>query len=138
MFVTRFDCRPETLFKDIFDPNTITVDVDGVPTEVTLTALVTEPWEKATASLIAIDMVFSKISEFRATAGAQHNRLEHTNNRLAIAHTNLETALSRIRDTDIAKEIMENTKSNILQQAATAMLTQANQAPNAILQLLQG
>lgn len=112
------------------------MDVDGVPTEITLTRLVTDPWEETTASLIALDIVLSRISGFRATAGAQKNRLEHTNNNLSIAHMNLENARSRIMDADLALETMNLMKANILQESASAMLAQAGQTPDAVLQLL--
>ncbi|NLJ15964.1 MAG: flagellin, partial [Clostridiales bacterium] len=67
---------------------------------------------------------------------ALQNRLEHTINNLSTSSENLTAAESRIRDTDMAKEMMNFTKSNILQQAAQAMLAQANAQPQAVLQLL--
>ena len=69
--------------------------------------------------------------------GAVQNRLEHTINNLTTTVENLSAAESRIRDVDMAEEMMEFTKNNILSQAATAMLAQANQMPNSVLQLLQ-
>ncbi len=68
--------------------------------------------------------------------GSVQNRLEHTINNLMATSENLSAAESRIRDVDMAEEIMEFTKNNILSQAATAMLAQANQMPNSVLQLL--
>jgi flagellin len=65
------------------------------------------------------------------------NRLEHTIKNVDTAAENLQASESRIRDVDMAKEMMEFTKQNILQQAATAMLAQANQAPQTVLQLLR-
>ena len=82
---------------------------------------------------IAIDLVNSQ----RAVYGSQQNRLEHTINNLGTTHENLSAAESRIRDTDMAKEMTEFTKSNILQQAAQSMLAQANQAPQGVLSLLR-
>ncbi|MCL2754693.1 MAG: flagellin, partial [Oscillospiraceae bacterium] len=73
----------------------------------------------------------------RAQLGAWQNRLESTVNNLTTTHENLTAAESGIRDADMAKEMIEFTKFNILQQAAQAMLAQANQAPQAILQLLR-
>ena len=73
----------------------------------------------------------------RAELGAMQNRLEHTINNLDVAAENMESANSQIRDTDMAKEMMEYTKQNVLTQAAQAMLAQANQQPRSILQLLQ-
>jgi flagellin-like hook-associated protein FlgL len=137
MFVDRYNCRVEVLFKEFFDPNTITVNINGVPSEVTIDKLYTQPWEKATASLIALDGVLSKVAGFRATAGAQQNRLEYTAQSLGIAFTNLSESNSRIRDADMAKEMMLFTQATILEQAAVSMLSQANQAPNSVLQLLQ-
>ncbi|HPW41107.1 MAG TPA: flagellin, partial [Bacillota bacterium] len=69
--------------------------------------------------------------------GAYQNRLEHTVNNLGTTTENLTAAESRIRDVDMAKEMMEFTKNNILNQAATAMLAQANQAPQSVLALLR-
>ncbi len=69
--------------------------------------------------------------------GALQNRLEHTINNLDVAVENLSSANSRIRDTDMAKEMMNYTKMNVLVQSAQAMLAQANQQPQSVLQLLQ-
>jgi flagellin len=76
------------------------------------------------------------VNELRAALGATQNRLEFTVDNLNIAAENLSAAESRIRDADMAAEMMQLTKANVLQQAATAMLAQANQAPQSILQLL--
>ena len=77
------------------------------------------------------------VSSVRADLGALQNRLEHTINNLDVAAENITEANSRIRDTDMAKEMMNYTKANVLAQAAQAMLAQANQQPQAVLQLLQ-
>ena len=77
------------------------------------------------------------VSTARATLGALQNRLEHTVNNLGTTVENLTAAESRIRDTDMAKEMMSFTKNNILTQAAQAMLAQANQNPQGVLQLLR-
>ena len=90
-----------------------------------------------TAKLDDIDLAIGELSETRAALGATQNRLEHTINNLQIASENTSAAESRIRDTDMAKEMMRLTISNVLQQAATSMLAQANQAPQTVLQLLQ-
>lgn len=79
----------------------------------------------------------TEVSTQRSKLGAIQNRLEHTIKNLDLASENLQGAESRIRDVDMAKEMMEFTKQNILQQAATAMLAQANQAPQGVLQLLR-
>lgn len=83
-----------------------------------------------------IDDAIGKVSEERSKLGANQNRLEHTINNLDNATENLQAAESRIRDVDMAAEMMEFTKNSILQQAATAMLAQANMAPQTVLQLL--
>ena len=87
--------------------------------------------------LNAIDAAITIVSEERSNLGAYQNRLEHTINNLSNASENLSAAESRIRDVDMAKEMMEFTKNNILSQAATAMLAQANSMPQQVLQLLQ-
>lgn len=91
----------------------------------------------AKTNLTAVQGAIDKVSELRSNLGAVQNRLEHTINNLGTTSENLQAAESRIRDTDMAKEMSEYTKNNILQQAATAMLAQANQAPQGILQLLR-
>ncbi|MDD4264082.1 MAG: flagellin [Firmicutes bacterium] len=83
-----------------------------------------------------IDGAIKLVSDERAQLGAKQNRLEHTINNLGTTTENLQAAESRIRDVDMAAEMMEFTKSNILNQAATAMLAQANMAPQSVLQLL--
>lgn len=85
-----------------------------------------------------IDDAIAKVSSQRATLGAVQNRLEHTINNLTATNENLSDANSRIRDVDMAEEMMTFTKSNILSQAATSMLAQANAMPNSVLNLLQG
>ena len=89
------------------------------------------------ASLGDIETAIEAIGTARAKLGAYQNRLEHTVNNLGTTTENLTAAESRIRDVDMAKEMMEFTKNNILNQAATAMLAQANQAPQSVLALLR-
>ena len=84
-----------------------------------------------------IDRAINRVSSQRATLGAVQNRLDHTINNLSVTFENLTAAESRIRDVDMAKQMMEFTKYNILSQAATAMLAQANQLPQNVLQLLR-
>ena len=91
----------------------------------------------ASGALATIDAAIEKVSTQRSTLGAAQNRLDHTINNLTATSENLSAAESRIRDVDMAEEMMEFTKNNILSQAATAMLAQANQMPNSVLQLLQ-
>lgn len=88
-------------------------------------------------NLDAIDNAIKLVSEERSKLGAYQNRLDHTINNLTATTENLSAAESRIRDVDMAEEMMEFTKNNILSQAATSMLAQANQMPQSVLQLLQ-
>lgn len=91
----------------------------------------------ANDAIASIDTAINTVSGTRADLGALQNRLEHTVNNLGVTSENLTSAESRIRDVDMAKEMMEMTKNNILTQAAQAMLAQANTQPQSILQLLQ-
>ena len=93
---------------------------------------------KASGMISAIDKAIETVSNQRADLGAVQNRLEHTINNLTATNENLSDANSRIRDVDMAEEMMTFTKSNILSQAATSMLAQANAMPNSVLNLLQG
>ncbi|WZL82108.1 flagellin [Vallitaleaceae bacterium 9-2] len=90
----------------------------------------------ATAAIDTINDAIETVSAERSKLGANQNRLEHTIKNLDNAAENIQAAESRVRDVDMAKEMMEMTKQNILQQASTAMLAQANQAPQSVLQLL--
>ncbi|WP_342533933.1 flagellin [Lysinibacillus sp. FSL K6-0057] len=87
-------------------------------------------------ALDTLDKAIAKVSAQRSSLGAVQNRLEHTINNLGATAENLTAAESRIRDVDMAKEMMEFTKNNILTQAAQSMLAQANQQPQGVLQLL--
>ena len=93
--------------------------------------------ENATASISVINQAIIKVSTQRSTLGAVQNRLEHTIANLDNAAENLTAAESRIRDVNMAKEMSNFSKFNILQQAAQAMLAQANQLPQNVLQLLR-
>ena len=93
--------------------------------------------EHASSAITTINKAIETVSAERSKLGAMQNRLEHTIKNLDNTSENLQAAESRIRDVDMAKEMMEFTKQNILQQAATAMLAQANQAPQTVLQLLR-
>ena len=90
----------------------------------------------ANDSIAKIDEALKSISDTRSNLGAVQNRLEHTINNLGATSENLTAAESRIRDTDMAAEMMAFTKNNILTQAAQSMLAQANQQPQGVLQLL--
>ncbi len=91
----------------------------------------------ADTAITTIDDALNDVSEQRSALGAIQNRLEHTIRNLDNAAENLQAAESRIRDVDMAKEMMEFTKQTILQQAATAMLAQSNNVPQTVLQLLR-
>jgi flagellin len=88
-------------------------------------------------TITQIDKAIVKVSTERSQLGAWQNRLEHTISNLGNASENLQSAESRVRDVDMAKEMMAFSKNNILSQAAQAMLAQANQAPQQVLQLLR-
>lgn len=92
--------------------------------------------ESASAAIETINKAIETVSSERSNLGATQNRLEHTISNLNNSSENLQAAESRIRDVDMAKEIMEFTKNNILSQASQSMLAQANQAPQQVLQLL--
>jgi flagellin len=91
----------------------------------------------STAAITIINDAIETVSSERAMLGANQNRLEHTIANLNTTSENLAAAESRIRDVDMAQEMMAFTKNNILSQAATSMLAQANQMPQSVLQLLQ-
>jgi flagellin len=84
-----------------------------------------------------VQAAITAVSTQRASLGAFQNRFEHTINSVNVAIENLSSSESRIRDTDMAQEMVEFTRSQILSQAGTAMLAQANQAPQNVLRLLQ-
>jgi flagellin len=92
----------------------------------------------SSASISLLDDAITNVANDRATFGAVQNRLEHTMNSLATYEQNLTASESRIRDVDMASEMVNFTKMNILQQAGTSMLAQANQAPQSVLSLLRG
>ena len=109
--------------------------IDGLKT----TGIMTQTAASKALDLVknGADSAINLVSTQRAELGAMQNRLEHTINNLDVATENMESANSQIRDTDMAKEMMEYTKQSVLTQAAQAMLAQANQQPQSILQLLQ-
>ena len=122
--------------------------LDGADTLITFTTVLTDGDEfsvggidvssQAAANTVITDIntAIEKVSGERSKLGSYQNRLEHTISNLGTSAENLQAAESRIRDLDMAEEIMAFTKNNILQQAATAMLAQANMAPQSVLQLL--
>lgn len=91
----------------------------------------------ASSAIEKIKDAINNVSSTRGDLGALQNRLEHTINNLSVTEENMTSAESRIRDVDMAAEMMDFTKNNVLNQAATSMLAQANQQPQTVLQLLQ-
>jgi flagellin len=90
----------------------------------------------ADAAITSLDTAIASVSTQRSTLGATQNRMEHTIANLQVAQENLSASESRIRDTDMALEMVSFTRHQIMSQAGTAMLAQANQAPQSVLQLL--
>lgn len=95
-------------------------------------------FENASKAIEAVDGAVTKLSSIRSKIGAYQNRLEHTTSNLGVSEENLTAALSRIIDVDMAEEMTEYTQANVLAQAGTSMLSQANARPETALQLLQG
>ena len=121
---------------------TITIaDMDKVGLGIdALEDIITDPAAANANALLnvdSIDAAIELVSAQRTSLGANQNRLEHTINNLSTTKENLSEANSRITDVDMAEEMTSFTKSNILAQAATSMLAQANQMPQSVLSLLQ-
>ncbi len=121
----------QTLSFNIGDMSATALGVNGQNVRV-------DEQEKASASISAIDGAIEKVSKQRSALGAIQNRLEHTIANLDTSAENLQTAESRIRDVDMASEMVEYSKNNILSQASQSMLSQANQSTQGVLSLLQG
>ena len=120
------------------DFNMMKVAIDDMSTTgLGINGLKVDTADAARAAIDTIKNAINTVSTNRANMGALQNRLEHTINNLDVAVENLSAANSRIRDTDMAKEMMNYTKMNVLVQSAQAMLAQANQQPQSVLQLLQ-
>jgi flagellin len=116
-------------------------DQIGVSTIALYSTIGTTPFvlsATSTSDLAELDGAISAVSQQRASFGAIQNRLEHTLNAISVYQENLVAAESRIRDVDMAEEMVTLTKEQILSQASQAMLAQANQQPQSVLQLLQG
>lgn len=121
---------------DAFNQVAVSVD-DMSSTGIGTSGLDVSTSTAAKASQQTIKDAINTVSTNRANLGALQNRLEYTINNLDVSAENMTAANSRIRDTDMAKQMMDYTKMNVLTQAAQAMLAQANQQPQSILQLLQ-
>ena len=94
-------------------------------------------FDSASRAISLVDNAITKISSIRSDLGAAQNRLEHTYDSNNSTSENVNDAISRILDTDMATEMVEYTKDNVLQQAGTSVLSQANELPQMALQLLQ-
>ncbi|HBL83439.1 MAG: flagellin [Clostridiales bacterium GWF2_38_85] len=103
----------------------------------TLTAAATTATNAALVTVTSVEDAITEVNTERAGYGALQNQLEHASNNMATTKENLQTAESRVRDVDMAEEMMNYTKNNILLQAAQSMLAQANSQPQGVLQLLQ-
>ncbi|MFC4403534.1 flagellin [Gracilibacillus xinjiangensis] len=117
----------------------IAFDTEGVDLTTVVSGAQAEDistYSGAQSAITEIEAQIKTVSEGRSYLGAMQNRLEHTIANLDNSSENLSAAESRIRDVDMAKEMMEMTKANILSQASQSMLAQANQQPQAVLQLL--
>ena len=119
----------QTISFNIDDMSSLSLGVNGTNVRV-------DDQNKASSSISAIDGAIEKVSKQRSALGAIQNRLEHTISNLDTAAENLQTAESRIRDVDMAKEMVEYSKNNILSQASQSMLAQANQSNQGVLSLL--
>ena len=116
----------------------LAVAVSGLTaTKLSVNAIKVSTISKANTAITKLNAAINQVSKHRAKLGAAQNRLEHTINNLKVTSENMTSAESRIRDTDMAKEIAAFTKNNILNQAAQSMLAQANQQPQGVLSLLR-
>jgi flagellin len=123
------EVNDDTAVGEIEDDVSMDIEAGNIPIRVDTQKL-------ADKAITTINDALETVSAERSKLGAMQNRLEHTIANLGTSAENLQAAESRIRDLDMAEEIMAFTKNNILQQAATAMLAQANMAPQSVLQLL--
>ena len=120
------------------DFNQLTVDIQDMhANSLGIAGLNISTQDGAQAAVDTIKNAINTVSSVRGTLGATQNRLNHTINNLSVMTENIQDAESTIRDTDVADEMMAYTKNNILVQSAQAMLAQANQVPQGVLQLLQ-
>lgn len=111
--------------------------IDSSGTSLNTTGVSVSTSVNAAAAMTTIQNAIDLVSAQRSKLGAYQNRLDHTINNISTASENLTAAESRVRDVDMAKEMMEQTKNSILAQASQAMLAQANQQPQGVLQLLR-
>jgi flagellin len=109
----------------------------GTAAEVAATEINFTQASGANEAIDLIDSAITSVSQVRSSLGAVQNRFDHTINNLNVAVENLTASESRIRDTDMASEMVSYTRASILSQAGTAMLAQAKNLPQSVLQLLQ-
>ncbi|QHT63445.1 flagellin [Paenibacillus lycopersici] len=128
-----------TKFNGISITTGATIQADDASATISIAGIVTTSITglSSATSLTNIEAAITATSTQRATLGAKQNRLEYTSNNLGTTVENLTASESRIRDTDMAKEMVNLTKNNILLQASQAMLAQANSAPQGVLSLLR-
>ena len=142
-YIQQFDVNGKLSFNlhvgaDSSTDNKITVDIDSMSAAgIGVDGLKVDTEEDATGAIDRISDAIQKVSSQRSTLGAVQNRLEHTINNLDNVVENTTSAESRIRDTDMAKEMVNYSKNNILAQAGQSMLAQANQSNQGVLSLLQ-
>ena len=142
-FTTQFDVNGALSFNlhvgaDSASDNKISVKIDSMSAGgIGVKELKVDTEDDATAAIDRISEAISKVSSQRSSLGAVQNRLEHTINNLDNVSENTTSAESRIRDTDMAKEMVNYSKNNILAQAGQSMLAQANQSNQGVLSLLQ-
>ncbi|GAA0498861.1 hypothetical protein GCM10008986_27480 [Salinibacillus aidingensis] len=135
--VTAEDGETKAYYTEINNSDSSSGVTNGTDNEVVEYALDVSTHEKASAAIEVYNDAIAKVSSFRSELGASQNRLEHTINNLNTSAENLTAAESRIRDVDMAEEMMEQTKNSILSQASQSILAQAQQLSQGVLQLLQ-
>ena len=117
---------------------TIDIDIQKISTySIGLDKINVMTNSNASKAITSIDNALAKVSAIRSKLGSYQNRLDHTTSNLSVSNDNLTASLSRIVDTDMAEEMTTYTQMNVLSQAATSMLAQANARPETVLQLLQ-
>lgn len=133
------DIMTNTTFNGISITKGVSIVVDDIETEIGIDQIQTGSFTNlgSNSTLDDINTAIEVVAKQRAKLGAKQNRLEYTSNNLGTTIENLSAAESRIRDTDMAYEMVQLTRSNILLQASQAMLAQANFAPQGVLSLLQ-
>ena len=142
-FIQQFDVNGKLSFNlhvgaDSSSDNKIKVDIESMDSKgIGIKGIKVDTEDDATAAIDRISDAISKVSSQRSSLGAVQNRLEHTINNLDNVSENTTSAESRIRDTDMAKEMVNYSKNNILAQAGQSMLAQANQSNQGVLSLLQ-